>query len=198
MDVTTRARLTAHVGFLATLLLPSIVRAEEASVRPLAPTVVTLRLGLPLTGYDGAVRLESLSASGRILNLVEAEVGETYSVSCVHGISLTGRTGVSLSAVEPSAHMRWNLRTPLLLGYTYAPMTGGGCDQNPDERIQSWTVALGLDATIWGSRAGFNMRLLSFVGTATIEPVNTRFEEETTRAFVYGMTFDIGLALPIF
>src|SRR5262249_50740746 len=100
--------------------------------------------------------------------------------------------------LDPETGRGWNLRMPALVSFDYAPrLSGGGCDQNPDERFQSLVVSLGLDDTLWGARLGFNVRLLPFFGYMWSRELDINRAAPTSANLVFGAVLEFGLAFPI-
>jgi hypothetical protein len=155
----------------------STAHSEESSASD-SPQVLTVRAGLPFTGVViserfGAIKLAGLSASLRLFDLAEAEIGVPFWASvCESGPSYGGRVGVSPSLVAlPATRTGWNVRLPVLFGYDFFAITGGGCEYQTDSRVHVATAATGLDFSyFWSSSTG-----VLWTARATHETQDLRF-----------------------
>lgn len=185
----------------------SAVHAQDSSESD--SPVLTLRAGLPLTGViasdrPSGVKVAALSASLRLFDLAEVEVNVPYWGSpCDSGFSYGGRVGASPSLVAlPETRTGWNVRLPVLAGYDFFVLEGGGCEYEPDSRAHVVTAAIGLDFTyFWSPGMGVNFRALGFAGNAWYRslssikgrPFNT--QEITDSVAIWGATFDAGISV---
>ena len=185
----------------AWLVVPCLFAARVAHAETTVPdTALTLRLDVPgvsVAGSDGWIQLIGAAAGMRFHRWIETELAADFAANpCESGVALSARGGVTPSIIEPGSTGRWNLRTPVLAGATAMLLSGGGCDQSPDERLFAITGASGLEAIRWGSRHGLELRALVFAGTQSYESMRTTDPQRDWRP-VYGVTFSIGIALPL-
>lgn len=187
----------------------STAHAEESRTSSDDPPVLTVRAGLPFTGLIGservgAIKLGGLSASLRLLDLVEAEVGVPFWINaCESGPSYGGRVGISPSLVAlPAARTGWNIRLPVLVGYDFFVFTGGGCEYHTDSRMHVVTGATGLDFSyFWSSSIGVNFRALGFAGNSWYRSLSSikgqpfSSPELTDSMMLWGATFDAGISI---
>lgn len=204
-----RVRHAALYATFACLKCTTPSFAEEAPASE-ALGMATVRTGLLYSGLifigdprtNGLIQLFELTGSVRLASLFEMELGVHYWVDpCVHGPSLTPRLGVAPSVLHPPSGQGWELRIPILVGYDYAWLNGGGCDMNPDERRQSLVGSVGFEATIWGESIGFDFRLLPMFGqTWTHYELQARnnYEREPDSRFVYGGLTEFGITFPVY
>lgn len=190
------------------ILFGSTAHSQE-STSSSAPSVLTVRAGLPFTGIVGserfsAIKLGGLSTSLRLFDLAEAEVVVPFWINpCDHGPSYGARIGISPSLVAlPATRTGWNIRVPALAGYDFYVLTGGGCEYEPDSRMHVVTAATGLDfAYFWSPDAGVSFRALGFAGNSwyrELSAINGRpFDTVgiTDSMLLWGATFDVGIAV---
>lgn len=197
----TDVRCVIAVGVLAG---PAGAEGASASTAAASPSITgswqpvwTVRVGLPLGGVlfrgrSGLVQLFGVSASARFVNVIEAEIAANlWQGGCHFGPSVTPRVGVSPGLLKTAV---WDVRAPVLASYSYGTLDGSGCEYEPDQKFHLATASLGLDATY----ELFNMRLLPFAGVAWNE-VHDWYggtPTTTTRAFAYGVMFQVGVRVP--
>jgi hypothetical protein len=205
--------LTGIIFSTIVLASPVTARAEPAEAVSEAHTIMSVRFGLPLTdliaaksdyfgisGYDLRVQLVGGSVSVRFVDFVETEVALRYwtVINCLDGPSVGARAGLSPSLTHSrGTHTSWRLRIPVLLGWDYWIMSRTGCDFIPDERMHSFNLAAGLDTTYWGSKSGFNMRVLAFGGFGRYQYQNRDYVEAAGIGPLFGLAFDFGFSIPI-
>jgi hypothetical protein len=190
------------VGILAAvvvLTLSTSAKAEPADVHNDfdSSKATTVRVQVPLAGLilwtpnDGGLSVFGLSASKRFAGIAEVEAGFSWTVNpCISGVQATFRAGISPSILRARpAGTHWNLRLPMLLGYHYLTVSGGGCDQNPDQKVHVAMVTTGLDATHWSvSGWGFNLRLLVGMGRGWSQQAGRLGVSESGTAVELGLT----------
>jgi len=186
----------------------STAHAQESGMSG-SPPVLTVRAGLPFTGLISssrlsAIKIAGLSASMRLFDLAEAEIGVPFWVNpCESGPSYGGRGGVSPSLVALSAtRTGWNIRLPVLVGYEFFALTGGGCEYHTDSQMHVATASTGLDFSyFWSSSAGVSFRALGFAGNSWYRSLSTikgrpfSSPESTDSMMLWGATFDAGIAI---
>jgi hypothetical protein len=203
-----KVRVSVLALWAFALASTSTAHSEESSASD-APPVLTVRAGLPFTGVViserfSAMKIAGLSASLRLFDLAEAEIGVPFWVNpCDSGPSYSGRVGVSASLVAlPATRTGWNVRLPVLFGYDFFALTGGGCEYHTDSQLHVATAATGLDLSyFWSSSTGVNFRALGFAGNAWYRELSSikgrpfPSPELTDSMMLWGATFDAGIAI---
>jgi hypothetical protein len=178
------AEPTRRLGHQLTLVL----RAE------LPYTALTINGGSP---QDGFWTMGGGSVAAQIVNWVEVEVGGRLLVNpCRLGPELGVRAGAAPALLDRRAQprQRWTLRVPLLIGYSYLPTRGGGCDKATIYASHALVFASGLDATVWLARLGVTFRVLGFGGGELAKAVSYG---QASRGAVSGFLASIGIAIPL-
>lgn len=183
----------AGVAALTIAAAPTQVRArdDDSAGTPPAelPTphrmVTTMRvtppLGLWIGGINALTTLGGASLTVRAWNLFESEFAFHYALRpCAQGPVFTTRIGVSPGQT---------VRAPLLLGYSYGLLNGGGCDNvNPDERAHMATLAAGVE----GNSGRFALRLLPFIGIAWRHVFADQESGSFTTGAIFGAVLEFG------
>jgi hypothetical protein len=158
---------------------------------------LTLRLDVPgvaVAGNDGWFQMIGGGATWRRAP-VEAELAaDVWINACVSGLTYTARGGVAPAVVQGG---RWTVRAALLGGASASPLSGGGCDANPDEQLYALTGAAGLEAVRWGPHKGFSLRALGFAGEQSFQRGLASTHPEREWRAIYGVTVSLGIALPL-
>jgi len=131
-------------------------KAADDEPNPFAHrNVLTARVALPFVGGDDGrgFTILGVSLGQRFLNLVEVEAGISEQwLLFEEGTTIAVRAGLSPSVLNPRpSGTHWNLRIPLLAGFSYYKGSGGKVSETPFVSVSNvYHFDTGLDATYWG------------------------------------------------
>jgi hypothetical protein len=199
-----RIRLSLATAMVAAFLAGQ-AKAADDEPNPFAHrNVLTARVALPFVGGDDGrgFTILGVSLGQRFLNLVEVEAGISEQwLLFEEGTTIAVRAGLSPSVLNPRpSGTHWNLRIPLLAGFSYYKGSGGKVSETPFVSVSNvYHFDTGLDATYWGkSGVGFNMRILVNLGTArerkTQQDADAHYNTSSSDSGLVGGSFMIGVS----